>query len=198
MGPVGSWTLWKSNTKSQHYPKRFLYKAWGLSILSVLEYPNCASKAFGAGEGLGAFQVNLLVQVTVTSYGHWTDSSFFWASDRKVQGVLPLRMCTVYHSNVIMPGWFYQKTSLCRKALTRLGQGTALLLGRTAGKAPSVVQLTAVKMVDNTNQFNSNFRNRSDLTSCKASISLFLQMCCFEILFALKIFVLKNISGKLR
>lgn len=135
---------------------------------------------------------------SVTSYGHWTDSSFFWASDRKVQGVLPLRMCTVYHSNVIMPGWFYQKTSLCRKALTRLGQGTALLLGRTAGKAPSVVQLTAVKMVDNTNQFNSNFRNRSDLTSCKASISFFLQMCCFEILFALKIFVLKNISGKLR
>lgn len=96
------------------------------------------------------------------------------------------------HSSVIMPGWFYQKTPLSRKALTHLGQSTALFLGRTAGKAPSVVQLTAVKMVDNTNQFNSNFRNRSDSTSCKASMSFFHQMCYFEMLFALKVLVLKK------
>lgn len=87
-----------------------------------------------------------------------------------------------------MPGWFYQKTPLCRKALTCLGQSTAPFLGRTAGKAPSVVQLTAVKMVDNTNQFNSNFRNRSDSASCKASIRFFPQMCYF----ALKVLVLKK------
>lgn len=54
----------------------------------------------------------------------------------KVQGVLTLRMCTVHCSSVSMPGWFYQKTPLCRKALTCLGQSTALSLGRTAGKAP--------------------------------------------------------------
>lgn len=57
--------------------KRFLNEAWGLSILSILEYPNCVSKAFEADGGLGAFQVNLLVQVIVTPYGHWADSSFF-------------------------------------------------------------------------------------------------------------------------
>lgn len=97
--------------------------------------------------------------------------------------------------SVCQGGSTRKQTPLCRKALTHPGQSTALSLGRTAGKAPSVVQLIAVKMADNTNQFNSNFRNHSDLTSCKASISFFPQMHCFEILFALKNLVLKNIQG---
>lgn len=85
--------------------------------------------------------------------------------------MLPLRIGKCNYSNIITAGQFYQEMPLCRKTLTHLGQSTALFLGRTARKVLSVVQLTAVKMVDNTNQFNSNFRNLSDLASCKASIS---------------------------